>query len=382
MAQLQEHAARELVKHVEPGAPLVSVIIVNYNYGTLIGAAIDSVLRQTYRNFELVICDDGSKDDSREVISGYAERYPDVIRTVFKENGGVASALNAAFARSSGDIISFLDADDLFAAGKLERVVRAFSESAEGTTPGLVVNRLAKLTSNGEMTGLIPQFGKLDRGWLRDKVLAAGGHWSFAPTSGLSLSRACAERIFPIPEDEFRTEADSYIYTQATMFWPVGAIDEPVSTLRLHSSNITSSERMTAAYARRVTASIERMCRALERTAERHGLPRPRIQRNPVYTEMTFVGDLLEGRGRGALFADLRNAWSAALACRTSDRVKVMTKPLVLSAVALLPRPLAERALQGVYAPTKLRTRVARLLTRRGPQPAVPATPGSKEAAE
>ena len=380
MAQPQGRAALELVRQDGPGAPLVSVIIVNYNYGALIGAAIDSVLRQSYRNFELVICDDGSRDDSRDVIGRYAESHPELIRTVFKENGGVASALNAAYAHSSGDLISFLDADDLFAPDKLERVVRAFSPGPQGAPGvGLVVNRMAKLTSSGEMTGLIPQFGKLDRGWLRDKVLAGGGHWSFAPTSGLSLSRACAERVFPIPEDEFRTEADSYIYTQATLFWPVGAIDEPVSTLRLHSSNITSSERMTAAYARRVTASIERMCRALDRTAERHGLSRPRIERNPVYTEMTFVGDLLEGRGRLQLLADLKEAWRAALACRTSDRLKVMTKPLVLSGVAVLPRSLGERALQAVYAPTKLRTTIARLLTRRGTPPAVPA---SKEAAK
>jgi hypothetical protein len=369
MAQPEGRATLELVRDPQPGAPLVSVIIVNYNYGALIGAAIDSVLRQSYRRFELVICDDGSRDDSRDVIRSYAEQHPEVIRPLFKENGGVASALNAAFASSSGDIISFLDADDLFAPDKLERVVRAFEA---GVNVGLVVNRMAKLTSDGQMTGLIPQFGRLDRGWLREKVLAGGGHWSFAPTSGLSLSRGCADRLFPIPEDEFRTEADSYIYTQATLFWPVAAIDEPVSTLRLHSSNITSSERMTAAYARRVTASIERMCRALERTTSSHGLPRPRIERNPVYAEMTFVGDLLEGRGRLTVLNDLKRVWTAALSCRTNDRVKVMSKPLVLSVAAVLPRRASEPLLQAVYAPTGLRTKIARFLTRRGSPPAVP----------
>ena len=371
MAQPQGRAALELVRDDRPETPLVSVIIVNYNYGALIGAAVDSVLGQTYSKFELVICDDGSKDNSRDVIAAYARSHPDLIRPVFKENGGVASALNAAFEHSTGDIISFLDADDLFAADKLERVVRAFSEAND---VGLVVNRMAKLASGGEMAGLIPQFGKLDRGWLRDKVLAGGGHWSFAPTSGLSLSRACADRIFPIPEDEFRTEADSYIYTHATLFWRVAAIDEPVSTLRLHSSNITSSERVTVAYARRVTASIERMCRALARTAEAHGLPRPRIERNPVYAEMTFVGDVLEGTARRVLLRDLGRVWTSALSCRTSDRFKVMTKPFLLSVVALVPRSIGDRMLQGIYAPTRLRTKIARMLTRRGPQPAVPST--------
>jgi hypothetical protein len=155
------------------------------------------------------------------------------------------------------------------------------------------------------------------------------------------------------------------MYTQAPLFWAVGAIDEPVSVLRLHTSNITSSEGMTVAYARRVTASIERMCRALERTAGAHGLARPRIEHNPVYAEMTFIGDYLEARPRAIVLRDLVAAWRAALRCRTQDRAKVVAKPLVLSAVALLPRRLGDRLLQAVYAPTSLRARIARWRARR-----------------
>lgn len=104
--------------------PLVSVMIVNYNYERYLPEAIESVLSQTYRNFEVVICDDGSKDNSRGVIEAYAAR-DSRIKPVFQENGGVGSALNSAYAATSGPIISMLDADDLFAPEKLARVVES-----------------------------------------------------------------------------------------------------------------------------------------------------------------------------------------------------------------------------------------------------------------
>ncbi len=108
-----------------PKVPLVSVLIASYNYGEYIGEAIDSVLNQTYQNFEIVICDDGSTDNSLEVIRAFAQK-DSRIKYVFKENGGVASALNIAYFMSEGNIICFLDADDIFIRDKLYLVVQAF----------------------------------------------------------------------------------------------------------------------------------------------------------------------------------------------------------------------------------------------------------------
>ena len=102
--------------------PLVSVIINNYNYGHFLGEAIDSVLNQTYPNIEIVVVDDGSTDNSREIISSYQEK----IISVLKENGGQASAFNAGFAASRGDIIFMLDSDDIFVPEKVAEVVNIF----------------------------------------------------------------------------------------------------------------------------------------------------------------------------------------------------------------------------------------------------------------
>ena len=90
-----------------PAQPLVSVLIANYNYGRFIDRALDSLLAQSYRHFEGIVCDDGSTDDSREVVARYARRDAR-IRLLEKENGGVASALNMAYRACRGDVVGGL----------------------------------------------------------------------------------------------------------------------------------------------------------------------------------------------------------------------------------------------------------------------------------
>lgn len=98
---------------------LVSVIISNYNYGKYLGQAIDSALAQTYPAVEVVVVDDGSTDDSREIISTYGDR----VVPVLKRNEGMISAMNAGFSSSKGEIICFLDSDDVLMPHRVERAV-------------------------------------------------------------------------------------------------------------------------------------------------------------------------------------------------------------------------------------------------------------------
>src|SRR5215207_5228480 len=97
----------------------VSVVVNNYNYERFLREAIDSALEQTYPHTEVVVVDDGSTDGSREVIAGYGEQ----VIPVLKENGGQASAFNAGFEASGGEVVIFLDADDYLFPHTVERVV-------------------------------------------------------------------------------------------------------------------------------------------------------------------------------------------------------------------------------------------------------------------
>src|SRR5215469_1766841 len=80
--------------------PLASIVISSYNYGRFLPDAIDSALGQTYSRTEVIVVDDGSADHSREVIAGYGER----VLPLWKDNGGQASALNAGYRASKGEV--------------------------------------------------------------------------------------------------------------------------------------------------------------------------------------------------------------------------------------------------------------------------------------
>src|SRR5436309_14667644 len=95
--------------------PLVSVVIPVYNGERYLADAIQSVLDQTYRNFEVIVVDDGSTDRSAEI----AKRFGEAVRYVYRTNGGVCKARNAGIAAARGAYIAFLDQDDLWLHDKL-----------------------------------------------------------------------------------------------------------------------------------------------------------------------------------------------------------------------------------------------------------------------
>jgi glycosyltransferase involved in cell wall biosynthesis len=101
---------------------LVSIIIINFNYGRFLRQAIDSALDQTYRPVEVVVVDDGSTDCSREIMRSYGDQ----IVSVLKKNGGQGSAFNFGFAKTSGEIACFLDSDDALLPDAIERIIALF----------------------------------------------------------------------------------------------------------------------------------------------------------------------------------------------------------------------------------------------------------------
>ena len=105
--------------------PELSVVITNHNYGRYLDAAVGSALCQGGRT-EVIVVDDGSDDDSREVAAG----LHDSVRVILQDNRGQASAFNAGFAVSSGDVIVFLDADDMLEPDVASTLTTAFKSGA------------------------------------------------------------------------------------------------------------------------------------------------------------------------------------------------------------------------------------------------------------
>jgi len=113
-----------------PRGALVSVIVPTYNYAHFIGEMIGSLLAQTYARWECVVVDDGSTDDTREVVARYAAEDPR-IRYVRQENAGQPAALNTGLRNFAGDYLQILDADDLIEARKLEAQVACLESRPE-----------------------------------------------------------------------------------------------------------------------------------------------------------------------------------------------------------------------------------------------------------
>ena len=247
MATVQSETVTEL-RPIElralPAQPLVSILVSNYNYARFIGDSIKSALDQTYSNIELIICDDGSTDNSIEVIEEYARR-DSRLHLIRKANGGQASGFNAAFAASRGEIIALLDSDDLFLPHKVERIVADFQAHPDA---GFGVHRVVRMSADLRRQGVWPMSDPLPAGWYGTRLLSDGGILPYTPpTSGLSLRRDVAERLFPLPlEHPLVSCPDQLIVRLAPFLTNVTREDEALSSYRLHGSNNYGPDRVTA----------------------------------------------------------------------------------------------------------------------------------------
>src|SRR2546425_12187113 len=109
--------------------PLVSILIPAFNARATIAETLASAIHQTWRRKEIIVVDDGSRDDTRPIVEAFAR---DGVRVVTQENQGAAAARNKALSLSSGDYIQWLDADDLLALDKVAAQMQGLGECANG----------------------------------------------------------------------------------------------------------------------------------------------------------------------------------------------------------------------------------------------------------
>lgn len=110
--------------------PLISIVVPSFNQAQFLGETLQSLLDQGYPNLEVVIQEGGSKDGSIDIARGYAERHPDVFKLFVEKDSGQADALNRGFARVKGEILGFLNSDDVLTPGTLASVARHIDPEA------------------------------------------------------------------------------------------------------------------------------------------------------------------------------------------------------------------------------------------------------------
>jgi hypothetical protein len=238
--------------HVDDSrAPLtVDVIVDNYNYARFLRAAIDSALAQTYRHVRVTVVDDGSTDESRQII----EKYSDRVSAVYKENGGQASAFNASLEHSEGDIIVFLDSDDVLLPDAVARIVDVFRADPSVQR---VHGRMEVIDVEGRRVGKMKPDAHLPmpHGDIRFETLRFPFDLAWLPTSANAFAAPMLRRILPMPEADYRSGADSYLVHLSSLFGPVGAVDEVTALYRVHGGN-AYEQSSTAIDLRHVRESI------------------------------------------------------------------------------------------------------------------------------
>jgi glycosyltransferase involved in cell wall biosynthesis len=233
--------------------PTVSVITPVYNAAPYLKEAIESVLSQTWSDWELLLVDDGSTDGSVELAEEYVRRYAPKVRLLFhsdRKNHGVSATRNRALAEASGEYVAFLDADDVWLPHHLEVGIRAFKQYAD---VGLVYGKVLCIDENSKEvtkpTGTFGRIGELGAGEPHQAINAYENLLQeefFAPLSTVLVRRTLALEVggFPIGL-RFQGE-DQVICIMVARRAPMLYIPERLALYRVHGTNWSSNQSSVA----------------------------------------------------------------------------------------------------------------------------------------
>ena len=216
-----------------------SVLINNYNYGRYLKDSINSVINQSYYDFEVIVYDDGSTDDSVKIIKSFSSDCKIILRA---NHGDLPiwnqlNAIQESFNSSVGEYICLLDADDMFVNNKLECLAQYINEN-----PGLdmIQHSMLEVNSWGLKTGRCrPFICSVDP---RESILKSNNLINLCTqTSGLIFSRNFLMKFLPFEKDNYSLVwADVRLSRMACLFGKVGTIRIPLSYYRVHDTNDSS----------------------------------------------------------------------------------------------------------------------------------------------
>jgi glycosyltransferase involved in cell wall biosynthesis len=251
--------------------PLVSVIVVNYNYGRFIEQAVDSVFQQTYPNVECIIVDNASTDESPSALAVIAERYRQAVIIRRASNDGQSAASLDGLAAASGAYVIFMDADDVLLTQAVEAHV--FVHLSMRIHVGFTSGDMLQAVGDQIVLGTGQEFNRYVRSGrgLRPNVFRPYRHhfdvpwppksivqslakkihyvaplsnnWIWSPTSGICYRRDALRLFSDNPElAQLRTGTDLYFACAINALCGSAIIDEPVFVYRLHGANMFSRQ--------------------------------------------------------------------------------------------------------------------------------------------
>lgn len=212
----------------EKEMPLVSVVVPCYNHEKYVKETIESIINQTYKNIELIVIDDGSKDNSVSVIQELADKYG--FTFIHRPNKGLSATLNEGIRLAKGKYFSAIASDDILMLEKIEKQVEFMESNPEY---GMCYGKIVYFEDSIENTYEYPNSNK--QGWVFDDLLKYG---CFIPAPSTFMRKEVFETVGEYDESLWIEDWDMWL--RISQKYQVGYIDEYLAYYRRHDTNISS----------------------------------------------------------------------------------------------------------------------------------------------
>lgn len=227
----------------------VSVLMPSFNYARYLSSAIESVLAQSHHDVELIITDDCSTDDSRQIAERWKRKDSRVVTVFHEVNTGLSGARNSGMAVASGDFVALCDADDIWAEDKLKIQLERFREQPD---LGVVHSDALIIDSDGKLTGqkYSSEFHGQDQecsGILFEEFCLR----NFICNSTVLLRRECLDYAGGF-DQRLRSLEDWVCWARVSRKYAFGYVGDPLVSYRVHKTNLSRQVSAMAGY--RVTA--------------------------------------------------------------------------------------------------------------------------------
>ena len=214
-------------------APTFDIIIPSYNAARYLPATIESVITQTYKSWRILLVDDGSTDETGEILEPYRKSLGEKLVYLRQPNGGMCQARNAAIRNSSAKFLAFLDADDTWLPCRLRESLNAFRRRPE---IGLDYGYNSRVDADGEVIDVFTDKGKHGEGWIVSHLYMRSLD---VPCLTVTVRRECIDEVGNFDEGLQATE-DRDLWLRIATRYQVALIPKVIAQYRISPSALTS----------------------------------------------------------------------------------------------------------------------------------------------
>lgn len=327
----------------------LSIIIPNFNYEDFVAAAIDSALALDWPHTEVIVVDDGSTDRSREVMARYADR----VQIIHQDNAGQLHACNAGFAKATGDLVMFLDSDDMVAPSLMHKVSAVWHKGVSKVQVQMfLVDAAGKPTG-----GYLPQYHGTPTPKQITRWASTAMSYPTPPGSGNLYARAFLNKIFPLTE-VCGNMSDSCCLAASPHVGEVLTVPEPLVAYRVHGKNAGAVTTLNAAQLIRQLVKTRQRFDYARDIARQYGghVADDALNRSLNYLpyrlgSLIIAGDAhpIAGDSRGAVLLDMLKASLTPQGRAWTGRLSFVVWGLLVCASS---RTFAERIILWRFAPS------------------------------